>query len=75
MLVTPRLYQQFTAAEKEAVVVADVLDIHVQSWLIPPAEKLRHAQEMLLVHQIGSVRVGEVVRLVAINDIGILKLD
>ena len=75
MLVTPRLYQQFTTAEKEAVIVAGVLVIHIQSWMIPHLEELRHAQEMLLVHQVGSVRVGEVVRLVAFDDTGIVKLD
>ena len=75
MLVTPRLYKHFTATEKEAVVAAGVLGIHIQSWLIPPVGRLRHAQKMLLVHQIGSVRVGEVVRLVAFIDLGIFKLN
>ncbi|WEW59448.1 hypothetical protein PRK78_004922 [Emydomyces testavorans] len=33
----------------------------LRGWSIPP-EELRRAAEMLLIHQVGSVRIGEVVR-------------
>ena len=60
MLITPRTYGQLQ-------------DIHAGSnsgslgplpaigWRVSP-DTVNHRQKMLLVHQVGSVRVGEVVR-------------
>ena len=62
MLVTPRLYQQFKVAEQDAVASAGVININTTSWRIPPPDTIRRVERMLLVHQTGSVRVGEVVR-------------
>lgn len=54
MLITPRTYQQVQAQRQGR---------HIPScpWNLAPGG-LDHARRMLLVHQIGAVRIGEVVR-------------
>ena len=54
MLYTPRTYQQLEVQRKGAK-VADY------AWTVSPGE-VERATDMLLVHQVGSVRIGEVVR-------------
>ncbi|KAL8922544.1 MAG: hypothetical protein Q9172_003525 [Xanthocarpia lactea] len=59
MLITSRTFQQLQSLEKDSK-----RDFHYRSavgWRISP-DSLRNAQKMLLVHQIGSVKIGEVVR-------------
>ncbi|MCJ1431168.1 hypothetical protein MMC27_000519 [Xylographa pallens] len=62
MLVTPRLYRQYQISDEEARYCAPVSGTLRSGWHEPPAETVSLARKMLLIHQIGSVRVGEVVR-------------
>jgi hypothetical protein len=63
MLVSPRLYRQATEAGRtrwtETINLPNIRDLN--PYALDPAA-LQHAQEMLLLHQAGSVKVGEVVR-------------
>ena len=54
MLITPRTYQQLEA-QKRGIKTASL------DWDVSPIA-IAHAKKMLLVHQVGSVRIGEVVR-------------
>lgn len=54
MLVTPRTYQ-LLEAQRRGKRIADL------DWDISP-NAIAHAKEMLLIHQAGSVKIGEVVR-------------
>ena len=66
MLITPRLYRLVQTPDKGAPQSSETLSstFHTFSgWRVNLSE-LRYAREMLLVHQAGSVRVGEVVRYV-----------
>ncbi|MCJ1379372.1 hypothetical protein MMC17_002473 [Xylographa soralifera] len=63
MLVTPpRLYRQYQISDEEARSFGPVSGTLRSGWHEPPAETVSQARKMLLIHQIGSVRVGEVVR-------------
>ncbi|MCJ1391422.1 hypothetical protein MMC18_004286 [Xylographa bjoerkii] len=62
MLVTPRLYRQYQIFDEEARSVGSVFRGLQSGWHEPPVDFVRQARNMLLIHQIGSVRVGEVVR-------------
>ncbi|MCJ1404010.1 hypothetical protein MMC11_007234 [Xylographa trunciseda] len=62
MLVTPRLYRQYQTFDEEVRSVGSAFRRSHSGWHEPPAEIVRRARKMLLIHQIGSVRVGEVVR-------------
>lgn len=61
MLITPRIYQQLQILELEARKSGDRQALPATGWRASPTS-LRRAGEMLLVHQVGMVRVGEVVR-------------
>ena len=61
ILVTPRLYQ-FQIADKESRKVFFVFDDSYSRWHEPPTDTASHARKMLLIHQAGSVKVGEIVR-------------
>jgi len=60
MLVTPRLYQQFQNSDRE-LRRFDWIS-RASLWYEPNPETVRRAQRMLLIHQAGTVRVGEIVR-------------
>ena len=64
MLVTPRLYHQYQSTQTG---LWQQLNIgagfpHESGWSYHPPETVRHVRKMLLVHQTGEVKVGEVVR-------------
>ncbi|KAL8707687.1 MAG: hypothetical protein Q9220_007349 [cf. Caloplaca sp. 1 TL-2023] len=61
MLVTPRTYQQLQSLERDSRIAGDFQYRSVLGWQVAP-DTLRTAQRMLLVHQVGSVKIGEVVR-------------
>ncbi|KAL8851330.1 MAG: hypothetical protein Q9221_003775 [Calogaya cf. arnoldii] len=61
MLITPRTYQQYQSLEKDSRIAGDFHYRSAVGWQISP-DALRSAQRMLLVHQVGSVKIGEVVR-------------
>ncbi len=72
MILTPRVYQQSqTQAGQELwSSIRSPFDQGLKDWYDLPLSTKRHVQKMLLVHQIGSVRIGEVVRCV-VNPIAI----
>ncbi|MCJ1226379.1 hypothetical protein MMC12_003029 [Toensbergia leucococca] len=61
MLITPRTYQQLQIAEQEFRTTGKFLHEPASGWQLSP-HAIRRAQSMLLIHQVGSVRIGEVVR-------------
>ncbi|CAL8581501.1 hypothetical protein XPA_007190 [Xanthoria parietina] len=61
MLITPRTFQQLQSLEKGSRIAGDFHYRSVVGWQVSP-DALRSAQRMLLVHQVGSVKIGEVVR-------------
>lgn len=61
MLITPRTYQQLQILKQQARKSGAHQDLPATCWRASPTS-LRRAGEMLLVHQVGLVRVGEVVR-------------
>ena len=66
MLVTPRTYQLSQAPDKGSSPAGSGKFVSTNSaeaagWW-ESSRDLRHVERMLLVHQTGSVRVGEVVR-------------
>lgn len=61
MLITPRTYQQLQDLEEGSRIAGDLHYRSLVGWQLSPNE-LGSAQRMLLVHQIGSVKIGEVVR-------------
>lgn len=68
MLVTPRLYSQYTRAQDANLRAAPQTSsassggASVVYWSSLPPKVERHVKKMLLLHQSGSVKVGEVVR-------------
>ena len=60
MLVVPRLYQLSQIPDKG--LRDDTAHFHALTGWRYNATDYRHAAEMLLVHQSGAVKVGEVVR-------------
>ncbi|MCJ1472537.1 hypothetical protein MMC13_001186 [Lambiella insularis] len=62
MLVTSRLYRQYQSSDEEARSLDSVLRSTGSGWHDPPAEIISRASRMLLIHQAGNVRIGEVVR-------------
>ena len=71
MLVTPHTYQQLGILERNYKRKGNFLPD--TGWLVAP-DAVRNARSMLLVHQVGSVRIGEVVRYVHIYIISELCL-
>ena len=61
MLVTPFTYRQFQKIEQDSRTAGDHQYQPVVGWRSTPRE-LQLRQAMLLVHQTGSVKIGEVVR-------------
>ena len=61
MLLTARTYQQLQFLEESSKRTGDHHYQPAIGWRISPRE-IRLWQEMLLVHQTGSVKIGEVVR-------------
>ncbi|EEP77714.1 conserved hypothetical protein [Uncinocarpus reesii 1704] len=63
MLVTPRTYQLSQTPNKGLSLSLENYPTFrtLRGWSIPP-EEIRRAAEMLLIHQVGSVHIGEVVR-------------
>ncbi|KAL8725244.1 MAG: hypothetical protein Q9166_007483 [cf. Caloplaca sp. 2 TL-2023] len=61
MLITPRTYQQLQSLEKDSKAVGDFHYRSAVGWQTSP-DTIRSAQRMLLIHQVGSVKIGEVVR-------------
>ena len=61
MFFTPRTYQQLQNLEQDSKRAGDHYYQPAVGWRISPVE-IRRSQEMLLVHQSGSVKIGEVVR-------------
>ncbi|KAL8825794.1 MAG: hypothetical protein Q9170_007654 [Blastenia crenularia] len=61
MLITSRTYQQLQSLERESRKAGDYHYRSAVGWQVAPAT-LHKARRMLLVHQIGSVKIGEVVR-------------
>lgn len=65
MLITPRVYQLAQTPDRGAYEDHTRPRFHaLTGWRNNPHVDLRRAAAMLLVHQAGSVRVGEVVRYV-----------
>ena len=62
MLVTPRLYQQFQIADEESRNVSSVFVNSYVRWHDTVADLASSSRKMLLIHQAGSVKVGEIVR-------------
>lgn len=60
MLLTPRTYQLLQSLQ-EGPQSGSLGPLPAVGWRVSP-DTVRHRQKMLLVHQVGSVRVGEVVR-------------
>ena len=58
MLITPRIYRELQNIQ-EASNHSGLGPL--PGWRVSP-ETVAHRQKMLLVHQVGTVRVGEVVR-------------
>lgn len=65
MLVTPRTYRLSQTPDKGLPLARQNHPVFrtLRGWAVVPAEHTRAAQ-MLLIHQVGSVHVGEVVRYV-----------
>lgn len=61
MLINPRTYRQRQLLEQDARRAGDHQYQPLVGWRLS-AQDLRRGQEMLLVHQTGSVKIGEVVR-------------
>ncbi|KAK2850580.1 hypothetical protein FQN49_005527 [Arthroderma sp. PD_2] len=63
MLITPRTYQLSQTPNSGVPLSPENHPTFrtLRGWSIPPAE-IRRAAEMLLIHQVGSVKVGEVAR-------------
>ncbi|KAI2095626.1 hypothetical protein LOZ35_003137 [Ophidiomyces ophidiicola] len=63
MLVTPRTYRLSQTPNKGLSLSLENYPTFrtLRGWRVPP-EEIRQAAEMLLIHQTGSVRLGEVVR-------------
>lgn len=61
MLINPRTYHQLQAVERDARRAGDHQYQPLVGWRASPQD-LQRGQEMLLVHQTGSVKIGEVVR-------------
>ncbi|KAL9597057.1 MAG: hypothetical protein Q9219_005386 [cf. Caloplaca sp. 3 TL-2023] len=61
MLITPRTYQQLQSLERDSKTAGDFHYRDAVGWHVSP-RALREAQSMLLVHQLGSVKIGEVIR-------------
>ncbi|KAI4213211.1 MAG: hypothetical protein LQ351_004157 [Letrouitia transgressa] len=61
MLVTPRTYQQLQILEQASKTAGDFHYRSAVGWQVSP-NSIRQARNMLLVHQVGSVKIGEVVR-------------
>ncbi|KAL8830892.1 MAG: hypothetical protein Q9191_001188 [Dirinaria sp. TL-2023a] len=61
MFFNPRTYQQLQNLERESKRAGDHHCKPAIGWRTSPTE-IRRGQEMLLVHQTGSVKIGEVVR-------------
>ncbi|KAL8697511.1 MAG: hypothetical protein Q9201_007091 [Fulgogasparrea decipioides] len=61
MLVNSRTYQQLQDLERDSRTAGDFHYRPLVGWQIS-LDKIRSAQRMLLVHQVGSVKIGEVVR-------------
>lgn len=61
MFFNPRTYQQLQNLERESKRAGDHYYRPAVGWRTSPIE-IRRRQEMLLVHQTGSVKIGEVVR-------------
>ncbi|KAL9044775.1 MAG: hypothetical protein Q9214_002109 [Letrouitia sp. 1 TL-2023] len=61
MLVTTRAYQQLQILEQASRNAGDFHYPSAVGWQVSPST-IRQARNMLLVHQIGSVKIGEVVR-------------
>lgn len=62
MLLTPRLYEQSKSVGVSPWSYHGSLTLLPQGWTSLPPATDRHVRKMLLVHQAGSVKVGEVVR-------------
>ena len=60
MLITPRTYGQLQRIQEPSN-PGSLNPLPAIGWRVSP-DTLKHRQKMLLVHQVGSVRVGEVVR-------------
>ena len=63
MLLTPRLYQHCQIDNVKSSNVLGLIYDPVAGWNTPP-KALHGARKMLLVHQVGVVKVGEVIRYV-----------
>lgn len=63
MLVTPRTYRLSQTPDSGVSLAPEAHPTFrtLRGWSVPPAET-RRAAEMLLVHQAGSLKVGEVAR-------------
>ena len=61
MFFNPRTYQQLKDLERDSKRAGDHYYRPAVGWRTSPIE-IRRGQEMLLVHQTGSVKIGEVVR-------------
>ena len=61
MFIVPRTYQQLQLLERDSERAGDHHYQPATGWRISPQE-IRLGQAMLLVHQTGSVKIGEVVR-------------
>jgi hypothetical protein len=62
MLVVPRIYQESQSSGKELWSAIREHWDPANSWHDLPKAAAQHVRKMRLVHQTGSVKVGEVVR-------------
>lgn len=60
MLITPRTYKQ-SQAHRGRTEAGTFGFVPAAGWSVSP-DSVQSALKMLLVHQVGSVRIGEVVR-------------
>lgn len=74
MLITPRTYQQLQSLERESKTAGDFHFPATVGWHVS-TDTIREAQRMLLVHQVGSVKIGEVVRCVCRSYSGLNLLN
>jgi hypothetical protein len=65
MLLSPRLYELSQTPDKGRRDASPTKALSVTSWR-PRAQDYHHIVKMLLLHQTGSVKVGEVVRCVKV---------
>ena len=63
MLITPRTFGQLQVLQEDTS-PGSFGPARAVGWRVSP-DTVSHTQKMLLVHQVGSVRVGEVVRYVS----------